>query len=112
MSRWTGIMKRRFSSISLTATTNGTSAILTHKNHGFQPSYIIVRGTIEVDTTNADEPTVTFELSIDGQKAWEYKVVGQPVKWAGSTSLSPATIAGSVKEGVKNAISKLGRIFG
>lgn len=70
------------------------------------------RGTFEVDTTNADAPTVKLELTIDGTKAWEYTIVGKPVHWAGSTALNPAAIAESVTEGVKNVISKLGRIFG
>lgn len=70
------------------------------------------RGTFEVDTTDADRPTVKFDLTVDGKNAWQYTIVGKPVRWVGSTSLSPSALVEGVTEGVKNVLSKLGRIFG
>lgn len=70
------------------------------------------RGTFEVDTTDADHPTVKFDLSIDGKDAWQYTIVGKPVRWTGSTSISPSALVDGVAESVKNVLSKLGRIFG
>ena len=34
--------------------------------------YLSLRATFEVDTTDAQKPTVKIELSLEGSKAWEF----------------------------------------
>jgi alkaline phosphatase D len=57
---------------------------------------------------------MTLELTIDGSKAWEYTIVGKPVRYTGTTALG-AQFVGSIGEGLKGVLesmAKLTKIFG
>ncbi|TFY65852.1 hypothetical protein EVG20_g5244 [Dentipellis fragilis] len=59
--------------------------------------------TIEVDTTNPDEPTLKLQVMIDGKIAYNLTVVGQPIQ-----SQAPSGLALLVPDGMKNVLAKIG----
>lgn len=61
------------------------------------------RSTIDVDTTNANRPTLRVRVSIDDKLAWTYNIDGIAVKISGANAIGTF-----VASGIRDVFGKIG----